>query len=83
MFFFNSCGTAKLKKELSTLQKQATMKRKIRINKNWQPLSLLNEDYKIISKALASRLKRSLLIYFYRSNQHISKIDILGKVVDW
>ena len=66
MFFLNSCRTAKLEKELSTSQRQAIIKlidkkdKDKRFIKNWRPISLLNVDYEIITKALASRVKKFL-----------------------
>ena len=64
--FLNSCRAAKLKKELSTSQRQAIIRltekkdKDKRFIKNWPPISLLNMDYKIITKALASRVKKVL-----------------------
>ena len=46
--FLNSCRTAKLKKELSTSQRQAVIKlvekkdKDKKFIKNWRPISLLN-----------------------------------------
>ena len=62
----NSLNQAKLSKNLVTFQRQAVMKlleRKVkdkRLISNWRAISLLNANYKIISKFFASRLKKKL-----------------------
>ena len=63
----NSLNQAKLSKKLVTSQRQAVIKLLEKKNKdkrlisNWKLISLLNVDFKIISKIFASRLKKVLL----------------------
>jgi exonuclease III len=62
----DSLQVAFIKGELSTEQKRGVINlipkkdKDVRHLKNWRPISLLNTDYKILTKTLATRLKKVL-----------------------
>ena len=68
--------------ELSTSQKQALIillekeNRDRRFIKNWRPISLINVDAKIGSKAIAKRLEKTLpTIIHYNQNAYVKGRD--------
>ena len=77
---------SKRKMKLSTSQLQAVVKlkekkeRDKRFIKNWCPISLLNVDYIIIAKALATRLKETLskLISFQQTTYVKNRFIVEG-----
>ena len=85
----NSIMEAREKKEIkyfstSISHNQANRKeRDKRFIKNWHPISPLNVDYKIVAKALATRLKETLskLISFeqtaYMKNRFVGEVGML------
>ena len=86
--FINSLKEGNIKGSLSISQRQAVIKllekkdRDKRFIKNWRPISLLSVDIKILSKALAAKLK-PILPSIISSNQtaYIEKRCVYRKTV--
>ena len=57
-------------------------KRNKRYIKNWRPISLLNDDTKISSKACAAKLEAIFLLLSIQIKLRMWKIGALVKVVD-
>ena len=80
-----SFKSAFVKGERSNSQKQAVIKliekkdKDKRLTQNWRPISLLNIDLKILSKALANRIKK-YLPFLISSNQ---TAYIEGRFIRW
>ena len=51
-----------------------------KVIKNWRPISLLNVDTKLISKALAERLLK--ILHSLMSKNQAGKEDLLAKEAD-
>jgi len=72
--FYASIVQAQISGQLSASQRQAIIRliekkdKDKKLIKNWRPISLLNTDFKIVSRALAKRLK-SVLPSLISSNQ--------------
>lgn len=66
LFFIKSINFSYVNKSLTELQTQSIITMLPKANKdtslidNWRPISLLNTDYKIISKVIANRIKKSI-----------------------
>ena len=77
--FISSFKSVFDKGELSKSQKQVVIKligkkdKDKRLIQNWRPVSLLNVDLKILSKALAIALKSIFLFLFHRTKQLIRR----------
>ena len=85
MWVYDKCNPYISKLGIKQFSKKAVIKilkikdKDKRFIKNWRPISLLNKDMKIISKALPTRIKNTLLFLIssiqtaYVKNRFISK----------
>ena len=86
-FFVDSINYSFENGSLSTLQKQGIITllpkdgKNLEILSNWQPITLLNTDYKIATKAILNRLKKVLPSVINPSQTGIMKNRYIGEEI--
>ena len=84
-FYINSINYSFQTSSLPDLQKQSIITLLPKQNKdipsleNWRPLSLLNVDYKIATKAIANRVKGVILSLVHNSQTGFIKRRYIGE----
>ena len=87
-YFMNSVKLAKNKSELSLSQRQGIISllpkkgKNSLLLKNWRPLSLLNQDYKIIAKVIATRIKKVLPKIIHRDQTGFLSERYIGENIN-
>jgi hypothetical protein len=80
----NSFSYSYENKNMSISQKQSIItllskkNNDVRFLKNWRPISLLNTDYKIMTKCIATRLKNNLIKIINKSQSGFIKGRYIG-----
>ena len=83
----NSFSYSYENENMSISQKQSiitllpTKNNDVRFLKNWRPISLLNTDYKIMTKCIATRLKNNLIKIINKSQSGFTKGRYIGDYI--